>query len=145
METNGAPPGDPGEAEPAKLLLKPSGSATCPADWGQTKRADEVVGGSAQMDLRALGPKSFRGQVGKNESWIGTVGKTDRARRFHAEGEAAIDSIDSVSAGTAVGKGRQDQDAGPEADGRWLDLEAPAQSSRGPQILASVPESVSHS
>jgi len=99
----------------------------------------------AQIDHGALGPKSFGGQVGKDESRIGTVGETDRARRFHAEGEAAIDSIDSVSAGTAVRKCRQNQDAGHEADGRRLALEALIQTSRRLQNHDSAPDSVSHS
>ena len=105
MKTDGGLPGEPGEPETAKLLLNSLGCATWPADWSQTQRADEVVGGLAQKDLGALGPKSFGGQVGKDESRIGTVGKTDRPRSLHAEGEAAIDSIDPVKLRTPVRKG----------------------------------------
>ena len=71
MKTNGALPSELREPETAELLLKSLGCATWPADWGQTQQADESVGGSAQTDLGALGPKSFGGQVGKNESRIG--------------------------------------------------------------------------
>jgi len=118
METDRGLPCEPREPEAAKLLLKSLGGATWPADWGQTKRADEVVWGLAQMNLGALGPKSFGGQVGKDKSRIGTVGKTDRARRFHAEGEATIDSIDPVKLRTPVRKGGKNEDAGHEGDGR---------------------------
>lgn len=145
METDRALPSEPREAETAKLLLKSLGCSTWPADWGESELADEVVGGSAQMNLGVLGPKSFGGQVGKDESRIGTVGKTDRARSLHAEGEAAIDSIDSVGAGKAVGKCREHEDARHESDGCRLGLEAFVQTSRRPQIHDWTPNSVSHS
>ena len=87
-----------------------------------------------------VGCHSFRGeQLGRH------AGQPDGARSPQPEGVAAIDPVDSVVFGSAVGKRRQNEDAGHEADRLGLSLEVLALGSRRPQCPGPVPDFVSHS
>ena len=55
--------------------------------------------------------------MNEDEAGIDPKGKADRATRLKPQGIASIDSLEPTSRRSAVGKGRQDQDAGHEAKG----------------------------
>jgi hypothetical protein len=48
---------------------------------------------------------------------IETIGKADRATRVEPQGIASIDSLESTCRMSAMGKGRENEDAGHEAEG----------------------------
>ena len=99
-----------------ELILQSTCGAAGSADHRQPELARQIVGLGAQLDHRTLGPDRFCGQVGKKQPRIGTVGETDAPRCAQAKGMPAVDPLESVTFGSAVGEGGQDQDARHEAE-----------------------------
>ena len=69
------------------------------------------------MDLGVLLADGFSGYVHEEKAGIGTVRQTDTSRRAHSKRMAAVDPLELVALGSAMGKGCEDQEARHEAEG----------------------------
>jgi len=119
-EILGVLPVESGGDEAVKLVVKSVGGASWSADGRKTQLASQVVGSASKIDLGALPANSSGGQIDEDEAGIGPIGKTERATRLEPQGIAPIDSLESMCRRSPMGQGREDQDAGHEAEGTGL-------------------------
>jgi hypothetical protein len=56
------------------------------------------------MNLGVLGADRFGGEVSEEKAGIGTERQTESSRRAHPHGMAAVDPLESVALGPAMGE-----------------------------------------
>jgi hypothetical protein len=68
------------------------------------------------MNLGVLGSDGFGGQIREEQPGIGTVRQSDASRCAQAKGMPAVDPLESVTFGSAMGEGGEDQEPRHEAE-----------------------------
>ena len=117
METHSSLPGKPRGPKSAKLIVEPMGRASGSTDARQSQLASQIVGRGSKLDLGTLGPDGFGGEVSEEKARIDTVRKPDVSRSGHSKRIPTVDALEPVAFGSAMGEGREDQEAWHEAQG----------------------------
>ena len=99
------------------MILEPRRGAAGPADGGQPQLARQSVRRSAKLDLGALGADRFGGQVSEEKASVRAVGEPDESMTGQAKAVSAIDPLESVAVGPAMGEDGQHQKPRHEAEG----------------------------
>ena len=69
------------------------------------------------MNFPVLGADRLGRQVSEEKTRVGPVGETNTSSCAQSKRMAAIDSLELVALGSAMGEGREDQNARHEAEG----------------------------
>ena len=110
-------PADAGGEEAVELIGEAELGAAAAGDGGEAELVHEGGEGRTEVEVAAAGADGLGGEPGEDEARVGAVGEADGRRRVHVEAEAAVDALELVGAGAAVGQGGLDEDPGHEAEG----------------------------